>query len=102
MGKQQLKTTLHPCKSPSVWSTLSNDRSQDTAKKVHSQVQQNPFFVIKRLALTKDAFKGEVPLVTGGRTNVCKAMVSTISTLGGNVAIPSRKIKILNDGIRID
>uniref|UniRef100_A0A0N5BHJ4 2,4-dienoyl-CoA reductase 1 n=1 Tax=Strongyloides papillosus TaxID=174720 RepID=A0A0N5BHJ4_STREA len=55
------------------------------------------FPVVKGLALTKDAFKGKVALITGGGTGMGKAMARTISMLGGDVAIASRKIDTLKE-----
>uniref|UniRef100_A0AAF5CQW9 Peroxisomal 2,4-dienoyl-CoA reductase [(3E)-enoyl-CoA-producing] n=1 Tax=Strongyloides stercoralis TaxID=6248 RepID=A0AAF5CQW9_STRER len=59
---------------------------------------QNPskFFPIQKgIALAKNSLKGKVALITGGGTGMGKAIAKTISMLGGDVAIASRKINIL-------
>ncbi|CEF62231.1 2,4-dienoyl-CoA reductase, mitochondrial [Strongyloides ratti] len=58
------------------------------------------FPIFKGLALTENAFKGKVALVTGGGTGMGKAIAKTISMLGGDVAIASRKINVLQEAAK--
>ncbi len=45
--------------------------------------------------LPKDSFKGKVALVTGGGTGLGKGMATTLSALGAQVVITSRKEDVL-------
>lgn len=51
--------------------------------------------VHKTPMLPPNTFKGKVALVTGGGTGLGKAMATTLSALGANVCIMSRKLDVL-------
>ncbi|CEF67955.1 2,4-dienoyl-CoA reductase, mitochondrial [Strongyloides ratti] len=55
------------------------------------------FPIIKNIALQPSSYNGKIVLVTGGGTGMGKAMAKTYSYLGGDVAIASRKLDVLED-----
>ncbi|XP_058034091.1 2,4-dienoyl-CoA reductase [(3E)-enoyl-CoA-producing], mitochondrial isoform X1 [Ahaetulla prasina] len=58
---------------------------------------QGSFFSpLQKVMLPPDAFHGKVAFITGGGTGIGRAMTNTLSNLGAECVIASRKLDVLN------
>eukprot|EP01102_Stenamoeba_stenopodia_P008769 TRINITY_DN255_c0_g2_i1.p1 TRINITY_DN255_c0_g2~~TRINITY_DN255_c0_g2_i1.p1 ORF type:complete len:480 (+),score=116.84 TRINITY_DN255_c0_g2_i1:429-1868(+) len=73
----------------------SSSSSASAAQPTGTTAQSNKFPPVKKVMLPPGTFNGKVALVTGGGTGLGKAMATTLSSLGAQVWITSRKADVL-------
>ena len=99
-SEEAMKTYIQefntPTSTTSIMNTSSSSSSTDMPEGSNATNPQGSFqTIMKTPMLPVDTFKDKVAFITGGGTGLGKAMATTLSHLGCNIFITSRKQEVL-------
>lgn len=105
MSKKLLRTFTKSC----LDSPLSSSKSiNSSCSRLYAtkggwtspEVAATAFAPNKKIMLPENAFKGKVAFVTGGGTGLGKSLATTLSALGAEVCIASRRLPVLESAAK--